>query len=243
MIKAVIFDYGGTLVRSARPWTEMKPRAQLSAYRYLKRHGLEAPYEEYLRVNDRVFGRYAELEAARQRDISDRLKYLDLVAELFPGMTKKAGTTLAVGAKDAFWRVANGNFKLRRGARACLDELESMGIKLGMVSNHHDSPSLIRSLCRYGIQPRFRPIVVSEAVKVRKPNPAIFKLCLSAMKVGPGQSVYVGDTTEYDVAGAKATGMSSVLLGAPNPDGPKPDFAVEKLSAIPAIVAGLNGDG
>ncbi len=241
MIKAVLFDYGGTLVTSAKPWQEMKPRALLAAFRYLKRHGLEMSLKKYLEVNDNVFGRYAALEAATQTDIPDRLKYLDMVGGLFPGSTKKRKLALASGANDSFWRVANGNFKLRRDAKACLGQLDGMGLKLGIVSNHHDSTSLMRSLRQYGIKPWFDPIVVSESVKVRKPNPAIFRLCLSAMKVKPRDALFVGDSTEHDVAGAKATGMSVVLIGGTDSDWPKPDFTVDNLAAVPGLVASMNG--
>jgi HAD superfamily hydrolase (TIGR01549 family) len=242
LIKAVVFDYGGTLVTSVKPWTEMKPRALRSTYRYLRRQGLEIPYDEYLSVNDKVFDTYAELETKRERDIPDRIKYLGLVERLFPGARKAKKVAMAAGASDSFWRVANGNFKLRDDAKACIDRLESMGLGLGMISNHHDSPSLMRSLRRYRIEPRFKPIIVSEKVNVRKPDSKIFNLCLSAMRVSPTEAMYVGDAPEIDVVGAKNAGMFMVLLGAPNPDGPKPDFTVKKLSAIPPLVADLNGD-
>lgn len=243
MIKAVVFDYGGTLVQSARPWAEVLPRAKLSSYRYLKRQGLELSYDEYSVTNRDVFSRYAELEALEQRDISDRVKYLDLVGRLSPSMPKSKVRELAAGATESFWLVANSNFRLRHDAKQCLDELDSMGIRLGMISNHHDSPSLMKSLERNGIAPRFKPIVVSERVNVRKPNPAIFRLCLSAMNVRPRQAMYVGDVPEFDVAGARATGMSSVLIGNKGTDGPEPDFTVKRMKEIPLIVASLNGLG
>jgi len=241
MIKAVVFDYGGTLVRSEKPWDEVWPRAILTTYRYLKRRGLRMSYNDYLAVNKGIFDRYAELETAEQRDISDRLKYLDLTSRLFPGASKAKRLALATGATDTFWLVANSNFVLRDGAKRCLDELESMGIKLGMISNHHDGSSLMRSLRRCRIGPLFNPIVVSEKVNVRKPNPEIFRLCLSAMKVRPNQAIYVGDVPEFDVAGAKATGMSSILIGDKGGDGPAPDFVVNEMEEIPPIVASLNG--
>lgn len=198
-------------------------------------------YDKYLATNKEVFGRYAELEALEQRDISDRVKYLDLVGRLFPSMPKSRAWALAIGATESFWLVANSNFRLRRGAKQCLDELESMGIRLGMISNHHDGPSLMESLKRNGIAPRFKPIVISEKVNVRKPNPAIFRLCLTSMNVTPRQAIYVGDVPEFDVAGARATGMSSVLIGNKGADGPEPDFTVQRMKEIPVIVASLNG--
>jgi len=241
MIKAVVFDYGGTLVHSAKPWNEVRPRALLSAYHYLKRHGLKLSYQEYLAANEGLFGRYAEREASEQRDIPDRVKYLDLVGRLYPSIDKTKKLALATGANNSFWHVANGNFELRDDAKKCLDQLESMGIKLGLISNHHDGSALMRSMRPYRIMHRFNPIVISEKVRVRKPDPAIFRLCLSAMEVKPKQAIYVGDVPEFDVAGAKATGMYSILIGNKGGGGPKPDFAVKGMDEIPQIVANLNG--
>jgi HAD superfamily hydrolase (TIGR01549 family) len=240
MIKAVVFDYGGTLVHSARPWNKVRPRALLSAYHYLKRRGLRLSYREYLAINEALFGSYAEREASEQIDIPDRVKYLDLVGRLYPGITKTKKLALATGANDSFWHVVNGNFELRDDAKTCLDQLENMGIKLGLISNHHDGSALMRSMRPYRIMHRFNPIVISEEVKVRKPDPAIFRLCLSAMKVRPRQAVYVGDVREFDVAGAKAAGMYSILIGNKGGDGPSPDFAVKGMDEIPQIVASLN---
>jgi len=243
MIKAVVFDFGGTLVSSSKSWDQVKPRAIRNSYLYLKRHGLKLPFSMYLSVNEGVFARYAKLEAKEQRDISDRLKYVDIIGKLFPDAPKTKRLALASGADDSFWLVANKNFALRLGTKRCLDELESMSVRLGLISNHHDSPSLMKSLRQHRIAQRFNPIIVSEKVNVRKPNPAIFKLCLSAMKVTPKQAIYVGDVPKFDVAGARATGMSSILIGNKDPDGLAPDFSVDGMDEIPPIVASLNGDG
>lgn len=242
MIKAVVFDYGGTLVHSSKPWDEVRPRALLSAYRYLKRHGLKLSYTEYLAANEGLFSRYAAREVAEQRDIPDRVKYLDLVDQLYPGVSRAKKLALAAGANNSFWRVANGNFELREDAKECLDRLESMGIKLGLISNHHDASALMRSLRPYRITHRFNPIVISEKVNVRKPDPEIFRLCLSAMKVKPQQAIYVGDAPEFDVAGARAAGMRSILIGNKGKEGPRPDFSVKRMDEIPVIVTKLNGD-
>jgi putative hydrolase of the HAD superfamily len=241
MIKAVVFDYGGTLVTELEPWSEVRPRAVRSAYGYLRSHGLRASLEEYIAINRGVFERFAEREEIEHRDIPDTSKYIELVGELIPGATKARRRALALGANNTFWKVANSNFRLRGEAKRCLDDLESMELGLGLISNHHDGSALMRSLRPYRITQKFDPIVISEKVGMRKPDPAIFMLCLSAMRVSPRQAVYVGDVPEFDVAGAKAAGMYSILIGDKGRDGPKPDFAVKGMEEIPPIVARLNG--
>ena len=50
-MKAVVFDYGGTLVRERRPWVDVWPEAVHTAYESLKRVGLKLPFEEYKDVH------------------------------------------------------------------------------------------------------------------------------------------------------------------------------------------------
>lgn len=58
----------------------------------------------------------------------------------------------------------------------------------------------------------FAHIVVSGEVKVRKPDPAIFRLSEQALKLRPESLAYVGDRLDVDVAGAKAAGWTAVWL-------------------------------
>jgi len=240
LIKAVLFDYGGTLVLSAHPWERAKPEALNSVYRFLRRKGLKATYEEYLEKNEAVFGRYAELETRQDRDIADRLKYIDLIVELFPNLPKRFAKALAFQANGIFWKVVVDNYHPRRGARACLEALKAMGLKMGVVSNHHNHEWLVRSLRRYGIQGYFGSIISSERVGLRKPNPKIFQFCLSALKVKEENALFVGDSAEFDVAGAKRAGLVAVLIGHADPSGSRPDFVISKLGEIPRIVDKLN---
>jgi HAD superfamily hydrolase (TIGR01509 family) len=52
--------------------------------------------------------------------------------------------------------------------------------------------------------------VVSGDVGIHKPDPHIFELCLSKMRLDPTQAVYVGDHYENDVRGAQAVGLSAI---------------------------------
>lgn len=240
MIRAAIFDYGETLVVPSKPWEKIGPGSLKSVFLFLRKNGLELRYGEYLQLNRRLFRRYAETEATLARDIPDRLKYLDLVTELLPDLSDKKRARLAVRATDVFWKSVVDNYGLASETRACLRRLREMDIDMGLVSNHHSSEWLIRSLRRHRIDTYFRPIIASEKVGTRKPQPEIFRMCLNAMKTEARHAVFIGDSLENDVVGAKGVGMTTVLVGRASEGDSKPDFAIDSLAEVPPIISRLN---
>jgi putative hydrolase of the HAD superfamily len=56
----------------------------------------------------------------------------------------------------------------------------------------------------------------------RKPDPAIFHAALEKISAEPPESVFVGDSLERDMAGARGIGMRHVLLACESPDGRRP---------------------
>jgi putative hydrolase of the HAD superfamily len=55
-------------------------------------------------------------------------------------------------------------------------------------------------------------VVVSAEVGVQKPDPRIFGAALTALRRTAEESLFVGDSIEVDVAGARAAGLRAVLL-------------------------------
>ncbi|HYC11076.1 MAG TPA: hypothetical protein VEC02_00230, partial [Nitrososphaerales archaeon] len=63
MIRAVLFDYGDTLVEGTRPDDEIMQAALEKAFRVFKRNGLEMDSAAFAERDREVFSRYAEIEA------------------------------------------------------------------------------------------------------------------------------------------------------------------------------------
>jgi len=246
MIKAVLFDYGGTLVEPLKPWDdEVKPTAVAAPYSLLRRHGLKVPYSEYLAINNSTFDKYSELEKKTESDIPDITKYREMVDTLFPNRNKAWRERVASEANNAFWDVATANYILQKGARRCLTELKSMKLRLAVVSNHHNGDALNNHLTHLGIRSFFSFITVSSGVGFRKPDKRIFAICLSALRASSSEAVFVGDSIPYDIEGAKRAGMTTVLIGK---DGQRnqavrADFEVVNLTGIPRIVSSLQESG
>src|SRR5216684_899464 len=142
MIEAVLFDFGGTLVQPKKTWPEIRKEGVKASYSFLKKRGLKKTFEDYARVNEKIFKRYAEREAAEDRDIPDILKYRELIGELFPWLSRREGLRLASETNDVFWAVTGRAQTPSRGVHPALRKLRTMGLRMAVISNHHNGKSL-----------------------------------------------------------------------------------------------------
>jgi putative hydrolase of the HAD superfamily len=110
------------------------------------------------------------------------------------------------------------------------------GRRLGVVTNFDDTATAWDILVRHGIAPLVDTIVVSEAVGLRKPHPAIFRTGLRGLDLRAADVLFVGDTFADDVAGAHAAGLDAAWIdprGRCVPPGVRaPAFVVPALAAL-----------
>ena len=83
--------------------------------------------------------------------------------------------------------------------------------KLGLISNGK-TPFQERNFRGLGIASYFESVIVSAAVDLRKPDPAIFHLGCGELGVLPEEAVYVGDNPEADIRGARDAGLKTVFV-------------------------------
>ena len=94
--------------------------------------------------------------------------------------------------------------------RGTLAELASRGVALAVVSNWDSTlPSLLEEL---GLAARFREISVSATEGTGKPEPDIFLRTCERLDLTPAEVLHVGDSLVDDYGGARAAGLSAVLL-------------------------------
>jgi FMN phosphatase YigB (HAD superfamily) len=244
LIKAVLFDYGGTLVRPKEPWVAVKPKVLHLVYDLMRQNGMELSYDQYMKINDSVFEKYSKAEESEGTDVADIVKYEELVGRLFPGRSAAWRTRLANQCNNTFWDATVSNFVIRENAHATLAELRSMDLLLAVVSNHHYPESLTKHLDELRLTPYFSHVFASAQVGFRKPDPRIIRTCLSSLRVDGEQAVFVGDSREFDVEAAKRSGLRSILIsdGASEKKehgstGSDPDFIISDLAEVPRIVS------
>jgi putative hydrolase of the HAD superfamily len=197
-VEAVTFDAMGTLVSLAPPG----PRLQRSLARRLGREVELARCEGAMRVEMR----YYRAHCTAARDASSlaalRLECASLLADaLAIGVS---GADVLPSLTDAI------SFLAYDDARPALDRLAADGVKLAVVANWDISLSDV--LVRLGLAEPFAAIVTAAAVGAAKPDPRPFQIALERLGADAAHCVHVGDDPVTDVAGARAAGLSAVLL-------------------------------
>ena len=249
MIRAVLFDVGGTLhIARKDPQQELYfseivleklsavgfplPTNSASLRELLCRNGEEYKLwsETYRRElpNDQIWAEYYLKEFHIRREaiapISEELSVL----------------------YDAV-RVRN---EPRPHMRETLTELKAMGMHLGIISNiisHTFVPRLLRD---YSIAEDMECVILSSDVGVRKPDAAIFQVAADHIGIAMEEMAYVGDTLSRDVLGCRNAGAGlSIQISNPSmahrdkdfiKTDLKPDFLIQDLSEIPGIIQTYN---
>jgi putative hydrolase of the HAD superfamily len=92
-----------------------------------------------------------------------------------------------------------------------LERLRGSGRRIGLVTN---GPADVQrdKIALLGLWPHIDFAVISGEVGVEKPDPAIFLEALRRGSASPAEAVYIGDSPEFDVAGAHAAGIRVVWM-------------------------------
>ena len=199
-ITTVFFDFGGTLVEPLRTvgvmWREVSRRVNLEVEveALVQAHGeadahLRAELYDYHGRMDEFWRRYNKLILQR------------------------------VGLADPDGRLAG---EIDRAFKAILLSrpypetpeilamLKSDGYRLGVISNATDD--LLERLRAVDLARYFDTVTYSQEARAEKPSPAIFRLAMRKAACTPHEAIHVGDRMEADVEGARAVGITPVLV-------------------------------
>ncbi len=199
-VKAMIFDAGNTLV-----WLDHPYLVEL-----LREHGveatperiIEAEYEAKQVLDEKVRGGWAGTDEDRGRVYFHEIfRRLGVADEAFPPLAKRLW---ARHAEHNLWG------SVRERTAETLEELRRRGLRLGVISNADGRVDAL--LEAVGLRGHFDFVIDSALVGMEKPDPRIFRMGLDRLGVAPEEAVYVGDIYEIDVVGARAAGMTAVLV-------------------------------
>jgi HAD superfamily hydrolase (TIGR01549 family) len=223
-LRAVCFDYGGTLDGPGSHWL---PRF-LQLYRDA---GLVLPFDRFRAAFDHATRcGYADrsvstmdLQALIEFHVARQLEHLDIDE---PALAARIIERFVAGSRAALAE-----------SRAVLDRLRHR-VALGVISNFYGNVD--RILNDAGIGPWLSVVIDSTRVGVSKPDKAIFTMAIRGLGCAPGEVLYVGDSFEKDVAAARAAGLRSAwLVGAaeqPCPDPGLVDVRLHGLAELEAVV-------
>ncbi|MFL5892235.1 MAG: HAD family hydrolase [Solirubrobacterales bacterium] len=190
MTRAVFLDALGTLVELEPPWVSLRNRvpAEVSDERLMAALRAEMAYYRDHAHEGRDEASLAELRERCAAIVSEKLGLVITVDELVEAI----------------------RFFAYPDVVPALSGLRDSGLKLIAVSNW--DCSLPRVLERCGLDGLLDGTVTSAETGSRKPDPGIFDAALELAGCDRNEAVHVGDTAEEDVAGARAAGITPLLI-------------------------------
>ena len=133
------------------------------------------------------------------------------------------------------------------GVHEMLGELRSRGLYLAVVSNADDD-FMEPVLARNGLTELLDDWTSSEEANSCKPDKVIFEYTLAKAKRPASEVLFVGDSAQHDIAGARNVGMRGVLISEPDVVAPlsnglsavEPDWHIRHLAELVGIIDSLN---
>ncbi|MFZ0547595.1 MAG: HAD family hydrolase [Candidatus Promineifilaceae bacterium] len=247
MIKAVIFDLGGTLIEYAgtyADWPELETPGMTAAHEMLIKMGVTVPeYEQFQAIGFKLLP-----TRWRQATLGEQNLTVDsLLEEMFETAELSLPSTdiLYKAARQYEAAFCSGAVPLPDG-RQTLAHLQEEGYRLGLISNTmFAGASHISDLERFGLADYFETMLFSGDANKWKPTTAPFLQVLEALGIDPEQAVYIGDDPASDVIGGRAAGMKTIYFPSsqrfPSPNGVQPDATISRLSDLPGCLVALNG--
>jgi putative hydrolase of the HAD superfamily len=220
-IKVVLFDLFDTLIIIRKNSKSYSP-SLMRMYKYLNGNGINVSFgtfqKAYVKSRDELFAKAdANLEEPHFNvRVSETLKSL--------GYNHEVSSPIVTSATAEFCEEFLTQVFLDRNTKKLLKTLHGK-YKLGIISNFALPECVDKLLKTYDLNQLFDAIVVSGAVNKRKPCPEIFEHTLKTLGgTAASETVFVGDTLDSDIEGAKAVGMKAVYL----------QRRIEKVEQVPA---------
>lgn len=209
-IRAVIFDFGGTLadIVPTHDWLFLRACQELGVDLDPSRIGDadSVGWEPYL----------TELGPAHPQHSGSAEAFADFKTRLLIERLTAAG----VEADEALLHAAAARiyeldtepemYRPYDDTLPALDALRDQGVRMAILSNHEwHLPALIEGLdlARY-----MESIVTSAQVGYRKPHPRMFEAVLAELGLPPEACLMVGDSVSADIRGAAGMGLAGVFI-------------------------------
>jgi HAD superfamily hydrolase (TIGR01549 family) len=201
MIRAIVFDFGQTLVDSADGFRTAEKEVQRKAFTAL---GL-SDWETFLTVYRGFRSRFHA-----RSDFSRK----GILEALFRHYGRNPDIARLDQWESEYWERVKAMTRFFPEAVAVLTALRDR-YRLALITNSQGQTQT--GMHRVGHYPElarfFEAIVVAgEGDVPAKPDPMPFRLCLEQLRIAPDEAVYVGDDWRIDVCGSEAVGMHPVWL-------------------------------
>jgi len=229
VLRAVIFDYGNTLI-GIDPAT---PSARTDYADVVARPGAERLASHLVELGlltsgaarERFIDRFLAIREKNRmtaEEEGDEITAEASLAEALIGAGAPSSSAAAIREAIAiYFSVEEERIVALDGAMETLQWLRATGVQVGLLSNATDGRYVDRVAAKLGMRSYFDPFVVSAEIGVRKPRPEAFRAVLDLWTIPAEQVAMVGDSLYHDVGGANRLGLHSIhFTQIPNPGDP-----------------------
>jgi HAD superfamily hydrolase (TIGR01549 family) len=206
LIKAVIFDYIGTLV-NCKGYSMADSEDNL--YSALVAEGFEMQKNKFLDAYRETHKKYRKIRYEQHREVTNAIWVSEALCNL--GFIVTAEDERVKAALNVFFQDFIDTLELRDGAKKLLTQTQAE-CKVGLISNFTHAPVIHKSLRKTRINQYFNAIVVSDEIGWRKPAGQIFQHALTRLGVVASEAVFVGDSPLEDIKGAKDAGLQTIFV-------------------------------
>lgn len=210
-VRAVLFDLVGTLLDEA---TDYEALDRVMA-RVAERFQLDSKPKE---LSGEFSLALMEILRSESDDVETPAEFIPFeraAKDIFAALLQFRGFTAS--PEDVAWFWAAYLEEQRRAwkpypeVRKILQDLREKGLRIVIVTD--SDRSLAREMLpRLRIEPLVDAVVCAEDAGFVKPHPALFELGVKATGFPAEECAFVGDSYERDILGARAAGISRVIL-------------------------------
>lgn len=210
MIRALAFDFGGTLFSTAKMGAFTSPMVE--AFVEKVTDNLKCSPEQA----EAIFSKYTEAWKARRAradDLPEReINSADLLQAALSGFGIKLENHQMIEILNSFHSKESEEFTPLDKVVESLPVLAQSGYRLSIVSNNPWSESIRVSLRRHKIEAYFEHVITSCDVGFRKPHPKIFDELVGRLDLLPSEILFVGDSYTHDIETPKKMGLKTCLV-------------------------------
>ena len=212
-MKAVLFDYGLTLVSFAFPRRRLLEAMALAGPWLAADLGHAAPEPEWL-----VARVLEPMEDRLQGPTDEEPPWLDTYQEGWRAAGLDLSRETLYRVLDLEQQVWDQAVEVDAAAIPTLSELRRRGVRTGLCSNAPFPPELMRRQLRnHGLESELDGVVFSSDVGRRKPSPEIYRAALAAVGASAAETLFVGDRPDFDYEVPRALGMQAILYSGFHP--------------------------
>lgn len=206
MIKGVFFDVGGTLYSYNQYPAVMEFVCQQVALRFSLSNSVSELLGELL-----IATKKADRQLAMEPFYLFEHYFETICRGFLSAVTNTPNADDVIWCKTVMEQTLLNSLELKPDCHETLTSIKALGLYTSVVSNSdiHQLDTLIK---RNHLAQYFDHITSSEAAQSCKPDRRFFELALEKSGLQAHEVLFVGDSVEQDIAGAKAVGLATVLI-------------------------------